>query len=351
MPKSVQNPKQYAVYVIINRINNKKYVGITTKTIEQRLKNHISRAMNGWKEALYCAIRKYGISNFTVYVIDTLAISMEELHQKEREYIKSLNTFIDDGEGYNMTRGGEGNLGWNPSKEWREKISKANKGVSRFDDARREEYSQRFSGEGNPRFGAVLTDETKGKISKALIGHPNLVGREFSEETRQKMSISGKKSKRENSTKKIEFNGVAKTTGEWAEQLGIGEDTLWRRLNLYGWSVERALTELEDGRVEGAQKHELNGKSQSLPQWAEEYGLTYDLVFTRVSKNGWTLEKALTTPSKQETSKITYNGRTQSKAAGAKELGISPSLLNFRLKKNSFEEVYKMSPPPKKKGA
>jgi hypothetical protein len=41
----------------------------------------------------------------------------------------------------------------------------------------------------------------------------------------------------------IEFNGQVHTMAEWAVRCGIPYQTLARRVNVYGWSVERALTE------------------------------------------------------------------------------------------------------------
>ena len=38
-------------------------------------------------------------------------------------------------------------------------------------------------------------------------------------------------------------NGKTQTLTQWSEELGIGIDTLWRRMNVYGWDVERTLTE------------------------------------------------------------------------------------------------------------
>lgn len=40
----------------------------------------------------------------------------------------------------------------------------------------------------------------------------------------------------------IEFNGESKTMAQWAEQCGIRWDTLRSRIDRYGWSIERALT-------------------------------------------------------------------------------------------------------------
>ena len=50
----------------------------------------------------------------------------------------------------------------------------------------------------------------------------------------------------------IEHNGVIHTLTEWSEITGIRKDTLRRRIFIYGWTVERALTE---------QTHNYNHKS------------------------------------------------------------------------------------------
>jgi len=40
----------------------------------------------------------------------------------------------------------------------------------------------------------------------------------------------------------------------------------------------------------------LNGKSQGLIDWAEEYDIAYSTLNSRVNRSGWSLEKALLTP-------------------------------------------------------
>jgi hypothetical protein len=40
----------------------------------------------------------------------------------------------------------------------------------------------------------------------------------------------------------ITFQGESKTIGEWSEITGINKDTIKSRLDLLGWTVERALT-------------------------------------------------------------------------------------------------------------
>ena len=43
---------------------------------------------------------------------------------------------------------------------------------------------------------------------------------------------------------------------------------------------------------------ELRGEKKRLQDWADEYGMCYSTVFSRI-KRGWDLERALTTPPKQ----------------------------------------------------
>lgn len=87
------------IYCITNEVNQKQYVGLTTKTIHQRFKEHCKADSYIGK-----AIRKHGENMFTVRELDT-ANSKEELSSKEKEWILKLGTF---GAGYNLTNGGDG---------------------------------------------------------------------------------------------------------------------------------------------------------------------------------------------------------------------------------------------------
>ena len=103
------------VYTATNKINSKKYVGITTQGIEpkkmlrHRKLQHIYDATNNRKGVVFHkALNKYGFDNFEWSVVD-VAESEEELKYKETFWIRKLSTFIDYHKrcGYNMTEGGE----------------------------------------------------------------------------------------------------------------------------------------------------------------------------------------------------------------------------------------------------
>jgi group I intron endonuclease len=65
-----QENKVYGqIYVITNLLNNKKYVGLTTKSLEERFLAHQERATKE-KSVIQKAIKKYGKDNFTIERLD-----------------------------------------------------------------------------------------------------------------------------------------------------------------------------------------------------------------------------------------------------------------------------------------
>lgn len=87
------------IYCITNNINQKQYVGLTTRDVTERFEEHCKADSYIGK-----AIRKYGEGNFSLSILDT-AESREELTRKEIDWISRLGTF---GDGYNLTNGGDG---------------------------------------------------------------------------------------------------------------------------------------------------------------------------------------------------------------------------------------------------
>ena len=87
------------VYCITNHVNGKRYIGITSRSIEKRFAEHCKADSYIGK-----AIRKHGVENFSMFEID-YASSISELYEKEMLWIEQYKTFDD---GYNLTLGGEG---------------------------------------------------------------------------------------------------------------------------------------------------------------------------------------------------------------------------------------------------
>ena len=93
------------IYGIENMLNHKIYVGRTIKTVEERTQRH------RWcKTSLIGrAIRKYGWENFVVVTLEECD-NGENLNEAEKRWIKRLNCKKPNG--YNLTDGGEGCLGF-----------------------------------------------------------------------------------------------------------------------------------------------------------------------------------------------------------------------------------------------
>lgn len=108
------------LYLIYNLANHKVYVGKTEKSLISRWQRHLGYARLGSPFFLHRAIRKYGEDSFIMLKLD-IAQSAEELNKKEINMISELCA-QNPKFGYNMTAGGEGQIGWIPSTQTRIKM-------------------------------------------------------------------------------------------------------------------------------------------------------------------------------------------------------------------------------------
>ena len=91
------------VYKITNLKNNKIYIGAST-SLFKRWERHISAAYNKnnkeYDKALYRAVRKYGVNNFSFQIIEITT----DIYEREKYWIAYYNS---KNNGYNETLGGE----------------------------------------------------------------------------------------------------------------------------------------------------------------------------------------------------------------------------------------------------
>ncbi|MFA5355766.1 MAG: NUMOD1 domain-containing DNA-binding protein [Candidatus Paceibacterota bacterium] len=147
------------VYKATNKINGKVYIGITTKTLKDRIAQHLSRSKSGGAFYFQQAIKKYGIESFDFETI-TECLTKEELEEKEIFYIFEYQA-VNKEYGYNLTYGGEGVKRWTP--EMKQKVSRSNKGKKRSPEV--------IKKMGERRKGKKASDETKRKISEGVQAH------------------------------------------------------------------------------------------------------------------------------------------------------------------------------------
>ena len=179
----------FTVYVHTNKINGKKYVGITSKKPQKRWNNG-----KGYeRQYFYNAIVKYGWENFDHEILKT-GLTQEEADYWERYYIQEFDSCLGHN-GYNAAIGGydagmtglhhseeakkkmsEARRGKPLSKEHREKLSKVRKG--------RKLSEQNKIGIGNARRGKRHTEETKARIRSLMYGENSPCAKEVFQYTK-----------------------------------------------------------------------------------------------------------------------------------------------------------------------
>lgn len=189
----------FECYLHINKINKKGYTGWCTAGTwnNRRWYNHKRDSEKESNLAFHRALRKYGSENFEGKLLAT-AKTVEEIKEIEIQMIKEHKTHTSEW-GYNMTHGGDGTFGWNPSTEWKEKTSERMKGKrNALGSVRSEETRKKMSrakkGENHPFYNKSLPKETREKMSESHRGNKHhFYGKTRSEETKKKIAESLRK--------------------------------------------------------------------------------------------------------------------------------------------------------------
>lgn len=189
------------IYMVRNKINDKKYIGQTINSFKERYRGNLEKYTEN--EHLRNSIKKYGIENFEIIEVFDIAHDKCELDELEKYYINYYKTYEEE-YGYNKTLGGEGGI---PNEQARESMRKAKQRYKEDNESQGTAYWQNpefielmssvTSGEKNGMYGKKHTEETKRKISenkKGKLAGENSPhwGKPKSEESRRKMSLSRK---------------------------------------------------------------------------------------------------------------------------------------------------------------
>lgn len=182
------------VYFIKCCLNNKGYVGITSKTVEERWQNHLREAKRESNCALHRAIRKHGELSFVINKLQECD-SWKDACETEIRLIGEYKTHVSTDMGYNMTIGGDGAVGYVHTDETRKRISLALTGKIVSAETR-----VKFS---KIQTGKHASEETKRKMSLSAGrgSEHHSWGKHASEETKRKMSESHKGVKHSEETK------------------------------------------------------------------------------------------------------------------------------------------------------
>jgi group I intron endonuclease len=157
------------IYLIRNTVNDKCYVGQTTrKSVDIRWNQH----KNHPKGILKTAFAKYGLDCFVFEII--CEAPNEELNSREVDEIFKRNSLSPNG--YNLKKGGDNH---EVHPETRRKLSERQKGEKHWSFGKKaseetcKKRSESLKGDKNPMFGKHRTDEVKHKISLKISGKNN----------------------------------------------------------------------------------------------------------------------------------------------------------------------------------
>ena len=175
----------YSVYIHTNTINNKRYVGTTSKVPAYNRWCKNSGAGYRRNKRFFQDIQKYGWDKFEHEIVAS-GLNEHEASNMEKLLIDKLQTTNPD-YGYNTEHGGLRN---NESKR-RAKISKSVSGKAhpmhgkQVPEERKKRISNALRGEKGFWYGKKLPQETLDKMSKALKGR-QITTEKFLEHTKEK---------------------------------------------------------------------------------------------------------------------------------------------------------------------
>ena len=188
------------IYKITNTINNKVYIGQTSKTIEERFAAHVRCASSKVNRYLYDAMNHYGYDKFSIEQIEVCEDHL--LDDREIYWIAYYQSTNPD-YGYNMTEGGGGGDTFTgrteeAKQQFREAVSKRQLGTKRSKETI-EKQSKALKGR-------KLTKEHCLKLSEAQKeryrhSHPHNYGKPMSEYNKQKLREANLGKKQSDETK------------------------------------------------------------------------------------------------------------------------------------------------------
>lgn len=181
------------IYMTTNLINNKKYIGQKQSNI------FLGEEYLGSGTYLLRAIRKYGRNSFSTEIIEECD-SKEDLDRREIYWISYYDA-VNSNMFYNLQAGGQGSLkGSLHSEEWKKKTSLSLKGRSFKDLGRvvtnetKQKLRESMTGVRNHMYGKPgvfsgkhHTEESKQRISLALIGNQNFLNHRHSDDSKEKI--------------------------------------------------------------------------------------------------------------------------------------------------------------------
>lgn len=212
--------KSMVIYKIQRLSDGKIYIGKTTRTLAERMKEHLRNIRPCYIDR---AIHRYGIEAFDISIVEECT-NQDELNKREIYWIAHLDCKYPNG--FNLTNGSKGIPGYKAPPELRKRLSEMRKGRPNTPEQRRQ-ISESLKGR-------EFSDEHKANISAAKLGHSvsdetkailsaKNTGKKDSLETRQKKSAANKNKR---AVRCVEENKVFESIRAAAKWIGKSGGTV-----------------------------------------------------------------------------------------------------------------------------
>lgn len=269
---------QSGIYQIRNLVNGKVYVG-SAKKFKVRWSRHVSglNLNKHHSKHLQSAWNKYGADNFVFEPLITCAPSM--LIWYEQQFLDQMRPE------YNMSPSAGNTLGVPCSEAKKRQISKAHTGKK-------------------------LTPEHRAKIAAGGKGRRHtdsaLENMRVAQRNRYRPSeeraASAERARKRNTDPAMIERMAASKRGKPVKLSPEHEAHRLKRIGEYNRTrpiTQELLANMSAGQRNrpGVERFEYEGKSQTVLQWAEEYGLCRHVLRKRLNA-GWDIERALTQPAR-----------------------------------------------------
>lgn len=162
------------IYKIINSVTGQLYVGKTHRTLNERFMDHKRNSKKG-TTYLYSAMRKYGVGNFVISLIEEC--EDDKSNAREIFWVSKLNCLAPIG--YNMSKGGTGGDNSNSPnfieamKKYHSTKSKKDYATFGFQGNKHSEETRHFQSLAKQNHWDSLTDEERIERGKKVAGTKN----------------------------------------------------------------------------------------------------------------------------------------------------------------------------------
>ena len=137
--------------------SGRAYIGITNN-VKKRWQEHANASRCGSKCALHLAIKKYGFENFTKEIL--VKSYLDYAKDLEVKAIIAYSTMVPAG--YNMTAGGDGTVGYIFTEAQKQRMSLAQKGKTMPDDQKQKIRATLKATPRRPEWGENISKAKKG---------------------------------------------------------------------------------------------------------------------------------------------------------------------------------------------